>query len=133
MAKAILRFRSRRTRRSRRRIRRIPKGRIHVQAGFNNIIVTVTDGEGRVLSSSSAGNCGLRGKRKSTPFAGEAVAVNAISSVVMKRAEVMIKGAGLGRDTALRAIHKSRIRITLVQDVTPFPHNGCRPPKKRRL
>lgn len=131
MAKAIL-IRSRRTRRSRRRIRRIPKGRIHVQAGFHNIIVTVTDLQGRVLSSSSAGNCGLRGKRKSTPFAGEATAANALSSVVMKRAEVMIKGPGLGRDTALRAI-QSRIRITFIKDVTPLPHNGCRPPNKRRL
>nr|YP_010392301.1 ribosomal protein S11 [Campanula pallida]UPX07909.1 ribosomal protein S11 [Campanula pallida] len=133
MAKAILRFRSRRTRRSRRRIRRIPKGRIHVQAGFNNIIVTVTDLQGRVLSSSSAGHCGLRGKRKATPFAGEAAAANALSSVVMKRAEVMIKGPGRGRDPALRAIQSRRIRITFVKDVTPFPHNGCRPPKKRRL
>nr|YP_010702866.1 ribosomal protein S11 [Campanula carpatica]WCO10146.1 ribosomal protein S11 [Campanula carpatica] len=133
MAKAILKFRSRRTRRSRRRIRRIPKGRIHVQAGFHNIIVTVTDLQGRVLSSSSAGNCGLRGKRKSTPFAGEATAANALSSVVMKRAEVMIKGPGLGRDTALRAIQSNRIRITFVKDVTPLPHNGCRPPNKRRL
>uniref|UniRef100_A0A0K1ZEH3 Ribosomal protein S11 n=3 Tax=Campanula TaxID=40568 RepID=A0A0K1ZEH3_9ASTR len=131
MAKARL-IRSRRTRRPRRRIRRIPKGRIHVQAGFHNIIVTVTDLQGRVLSSSSAGNCGLRGKRKSTPFAGEATAAHALSSVVMKQAEVMIKGPGLGRDTALRAI-QSRIRITFVKDVTPFPHNGCRPPNKRRL
>lgn len=133
MAKAILAFRSRRTRRSRRRIRRIPKGQIHVQAGFNNIIVTVTDLQGRVLSSSSAGNCRLRGKRKSTPFAGEAVAANALSSVVMKRAEVMIKGPGRGRETALRAIGRRRIRIIFIKDVTPFPHNGCRPPKKRRL
>nr|YP_009441032.1 ribosomal protein S11 [Adenophora divaricata]ARO35009.1 ribosomal protein S11 [Adenophora divaricata] len=134
MAKAILKFRSRRTRRrSRRRIHRIPKGRIHVQAGFNNIIVTVTDLQGRVLSSSSAGNCRLRAKRKATAFAGEAVASHALSSVVMKRAEVMIKGPGLGRDTALRAIQRSRIRIIFVKDVTPFPHNGCRPPNKRRV
>lgn len=133
MAKAIVKFRSRRTRRARRRIRRIPQGRIYVQAGFNNVIVTVTDLQGRVLSSSSAGNCRLRGKRKSTPFAGEAVAAHALSSVVMNRAEVMIKGPGLGRDTALRAIDSSPIRITFVKDVTPFPHNGCRPPNKRRL
>nr|AUT83231.1 ribosomal protein S11 [Campanula rapunculoides] len=133
MAKAILKFRSRRTRRSRRRIRRIPKGRIHIQAGFNNTIVTVTDLQGRVLSSSSAGDCRLRGKRKGTAFAGEAAAANALSSVVMKRAEVMIKGPGRGRDTALGAIQSNRIRITFVKDVTPLPHNGCRPPKKRRL
>nr|YP_011008972.1 ribosomal protein S11 [Asyneuma japonicum]WPV76225.1 ribosomal protein S11 [Asyneuma japonicum] len=131
MSKAILKFLSRRRRR--RRIRRIPKGRIHVQAGFNNIIVTVTDLQGRVLSSSSAGNCRLRGKRKGTPFAGEAVAAHALSSVVMNRADVMIKGPGAGRDTALRAIDSSRIRITFVKDITPFPHNGCRPPQKKRL
>nr|YP_009435522.1 ribosomal protein S11 [Lobelia sonderiana]ATG25523.1 ribosomal protein S11 [Lobelia sonderiana] len=135
MVKAILKFRSRRNRRigSRKRTRRIPKGVIHVQAGFNNTIVTVTDVRGRVVSSSSAGNCGFRGTRKGTPFAAETAAVNAIRTVVMQRAEVLIKGAGLGRDAALRAIRKSGIRVTLVRDVTPLPHNGCRPPKKRRV
>nr|AIN75515.1 ribosomal protein S11 [Campanula americana] len=130
MAQSRLKFLLRRTRR--RRIRRIAKGRIHVQAGFNNIIVTVTDPQGRVLSSSSAGNCRLRSKRKGTPFAGEAVAAHALSSVVMNRAEVMIKGPGVGRDPALRAIDR-RIRIIFVKDITAFPHNGCRPPQKRRL
>nr|YP_009434987.1 ribosomal protein S11 [Lobelia holstii]ATG24988.1 ribosomal protein S11 [Lobelia holstii] len=138
MAKAIPKFGSRRHRRisSRKRRRRIPKGVIHVQAGFNNTIVTVTDVRGRVVSSSSAGNCGFRGSRKGTPFAAQTVAFTAMDTVVdqgMQRAAVLIKGPGLGRDAALRAIQKSGIRVTLVRDVTPLPHNGCRPPKKRRV
>nr|YP_009436058.1 ribosomal protein S11 [Colensoa physaloides]ATG26235.1 ribosomal protein S11 [Colensoa physaloides] len=138
MAKAIPKFGSRRNRRigSRKSRRRIPKGVIHVQAGFNNTIVTVTDVQGRVVSSSSAGNCGFRGSRKGTPFAAQTVAVKAMDTVVdqgMQRAKVLIKGPGLGRDAALRAIQESGIRVTVVRDVTPLPHNGCRPPKKRRV
>nr|YP_009403679.1 ribosomal protein S11 [Hypsela tridens]ASA34871.1 ribosomal protein S11 [Hypsela tridens] len=133
MAKARLKLVSRRPRRLRKSTRRIPKGVIHVQAGFNNTIVTVTDVRGQVVSSSSAGNCGFRGRRKASPFAAETTAVTAIRTVVMQRAEVLIKGPGLGRDAALRAISKSGIRLTFVRDVTPLPHNGCRPPKKRRV
>nr|YP_009339910.1 ribosomal protein S11 [Lobelia jasionoides]YP_009405171.1 ribosomal protein S11 [Lobelia muscoides]APQ39392.1 ribosomal protein S11 [Lobelia jasionoides]ASA37245.1 ribosomal protein S11 [Lobelia muscoides] len=135
MAKARLKLVSRRTRRlgSRKSTRRIPKGLIHVQAGFTNIIVTVTDVRGQVVSSSSAGNCGFRGTRKGSPFAAQTTAVTAIRTVVMQRAAVLIKGPGLGRDAALRAIRKSGIRLTMVRDVTPLPHNGCRPPKKRRV
>nr|YP_009423384.1 ribosomal protein S11 [Burmeistera cylindrocarpa]AQS81725.1 ribosomal protein S11 [Burmeistera cylindrocarpa] len=133
MAKARLKLVSRRTRRLRKSMRRIPKGVIHVQAGFNNTIVTVTDVRGQVVSSSSAGNCGFRGTRKASPFAAETTAVTAIRTVVMQRAEVLIKGPGIGRDAALRAISKSGIRLTFVRDITPLPHNGCRPPKKRRV
>nr|WBU95027.1 ribosomal protein S11 [Cryptolepis sinensis] len=138
MAKAIPRIGSRRNRRigSRKRARRIPKGVIHVQASFNNTIVTVTDVRGRVVSWSSAGTCGFKGPRKGTPFAAKTTVENAIRTVVkqgMHRAEVMIKGPGLGRDAALRAIRQSRILLTFVRDVTPMPHNGCRPPKKRRV
>lgn len=133
MAKARLKLVSRRPRRRRKRTRRIPKGVIHVQAGFNNTIVTVTDVQGQVVSSSSAGNCGFRGKRKASPFAAETIAVTAMRTVVMQRAEVLIKGAGIGRDAALRAIFKSGIRVTFVRDITPLPHNGCRPPNKRRV
>nr|ASA38140.1 ribosomal protein S11 [Lobelia fenshamii] len=133
MAKARLKLLSRRPRRRRKPTRRIPKGVIHVQAGFNNTIVTVTDGRGQVVSSCSAGNCGFRGKRKSSPFAAETIAVTALSTVVMQRAEVLVKGPGLGRDAALRAISQSGIRLTFVRDVTPLPHNGCRPPKRRRV
>ncbi|KAI3670163.1 hypothetical protein L1987_88117 [Smallanthus sonchifolius] len=121
---------------SRKSIRKIPKGVIHIQASFNNTIVTVTDVRGRVVSWSSAGTCGFRGTRRGTPFAAQTAAANAIRAVVdqgMQRAEVMIKGPGLGRDAALRAIRRSGILLTFVRDVTPMPHNGCRPPKKRRV
>lgn len=138
MTKSIPRIDSHRAGRigSRKTGRRIPKGVIHVQASFNNTIVTVTDVRGRVLSWSSAGTCGFKGTRRGTPFAGQTAAGNAIRTVVdrgMQRAEVMIKGPGLGRDAALRAIRRSGLLLSFVRDVTPMPHNGCRPPKKRRV
>nr|AWH02757.1 ribosomal protein S11 [Asclepias elata] len=138
MAKAIPRIGSRRTGRigARKSTRRIPRGVIHVQASFNNTIVTVTDVRGRVVSWSSAGTCGFKGPRRGTPFAAQTATSTAIRTVVdqgMQRAEVMIKGPGLGRDAALRAIRRSGISLTFVRDVTPLPHNGCRPPKKRRV
>nr|YP_009730333.1 ribosomal protein S11 [Helicia shweliensis]YP_010158796.1 ribosomal protein S11 [Helicia nilagirica]QHT54493.1 ribosomal protein S11 [Helicia shweliensis]QRG31063.1 ribosomal protein S11 [Helicia nilagirica] len=138
MVKPIPRIGSRRNGRisSRKNGRRIPKGVIHVQASFNNTIVTVTDVGGRVVSWSSAGACGFKGTRRGTPFAAQTAAGNAIRTVVdqgMLRAEVMIKGPGLGRDAALRAIRRSGILLSFVRDVTPMPHNGCRPPKKRRV
>nr|YP_010521893.1 ribosomal protein S11 [Isodon enanderianus]UXP78462.1 ribosomal protein S11 [Isodon enanderianus] len=121
---------------ARKSARKIPKGVIHVQASFNNTIVTVTDVRGRVVSWSSAGTCGFKGTRRGTPFAAQTATSVAIRTVVdqgMQRAEVMIKGPGLGRDAALRAIRRSGILLTFVRDVTPMPHNGCRPPKKRRV
>nr|YP_009113624.1 ribosomal protein S11 [Ceratozamia hildae]AFM54228.1 Rps11 [Ceratozamia hildae]AFR13800.1 ribosomal protein S11 [Ceratozamia hildae]BAR93494.1 ribosomal protein S11 [Ceratozamia hildae] len=121
---------------SRRNERRIPKGVIHVQASFNNTIVTVTDVRGQVVSWSSAGACGFKGTKRSTPFAAQTAAENAIRTLMdqgMERAEVMISGPGPGRDTALRAIHRSGVLLSFVRDVTPMPHNGCRPPKKRRV
>nr|YP_010128796.1 30S ribosomal protein S11 [Clematis glauca]QPZ47763.1 30S ribosomal protein S11 [Clematis glauca] len=138
MIKTITRIGSRRSGRisSRKTGRRIPKGVIHVQASFNNTIVTITDIRGRVVSWSSAGTCGFKGTRRGTPFAAQTAAANAIRTVVdqgMQRAEVMIKGPGLGRDAALRAIRRSGILLSFVRDVTPMPHNGCRPPKKRRI
>lgn len=144
MAKSIpsaglrLRLRLRRNarRRSRKSTRQIPKGVIHVQASFHNTIVTVTDVRGRVISWSSAGTCGFKSTRKGSPFAAQTAAVDAIRPVVdqgMQRAEVRIKGPGLGRDAALRAIRRSGIRLSCIRDVTPLPHNGCRPPKKRRV
>ena len=98
--------------------------------------MTVTDVIGRVVSWSSAGTCGFRGTRRGTPFAAQTAAGNAIRTAVdqgLQRAEVMIKGPGLGRDAALRAIRRSGILLSFVRDVTPMPHNGCRPPKKRRV
>nr|YP_009129810.1 ribosomal protein S11 [Vanilla planifolia]YP_009456263.1 ribosomal protein S11 [Vanilla pompona]AID52213.1 ribosomal protein S11 [Vanilla planifolia]AUJ22526.1 ribosomal protein S11 [Vanilla pompona]QII90254.1 ribosomal protein S11 [Vanilla planifolia] len=115
---------------------RIPKGIIHIQASFNNTIVTVTDIRGRAFSWSSAGASGFRSVRKGTPYAAQVAAINVIRTAVgrgMKRAKVMIKGTGRGRDTALRAIRRSRIRLSSVRDITPMPHNGCRPPKRRRV
>ena len=138
MAKPIARIGSRRNGRisSRKSTRKIPKGVIHVQASFNNTIVTVTDVRGRVISWSSAGTCGFKGPRRGTPFAAQTTARNASRAGAdqgMQRAEVMIKGPGLGRDAALRAIRRSGILLSFIRDVTPMPHNGCRPPKKRRV
>nr|YP_010035544.1 ribosomal protein S11 [Pouzolzia hirta]QHN53288.1 ribosomal protein S11 [Pouzolzia hirta]QQQ88126.1 ribosomal protein S11 [Pouzolzia hirta] len=138
MAKPIPRIGSRKNRHigSRKNMRRIPKGIIHVQASFNNTIITITDVRGRVISWSSAGTCGFKGTRRGTPFAAQTAAGNAIRTVVeqgMERAEVMIKGPGLGRDAALRVIGRSGIRLSFIRDVTPMPHNGCRSPKKRRV
>nr|YP_010574381.1 ribosomal protein S11 [Halophila ovalis]YP_010574418.1 ribosomal protein S11 [Halophila ovalis]UZH94392.1 ribosomal protein S11 [Halophila ovalis]UZH94429.1 ribosomal protein S11 [Halophila ovalis] len=122
--------------RLRKKGRTISKGVIHVQANFNNTIVTVTDARGQVISWSSAGALGFTGPRKGTPFAAQTVARDAISVVgggILKQADVKIKGGGSGRDAALLAISKSKIVLDFVRDVTPLPHNGCRPPKKRRV
>nr|AKT74009.1 ribosomal protein S11 [Corsia cf. boridiensis SPL470-2] len=130
MAKPVLRIGSHKNRRV------IPKIVIHVQASFNNTIVTVTDARGRVVSWASAGTSGFKGTRRGTPYAAQAAAVNAIRTVIdkgMQRAEVMIKGPGLGRDAALRTIRRSGILLSFVRDVTPMPHNGCRPPQKRHV
>nr|CUR00473.1 rps11 [Acacia andrewsii]CUR06561.1 rps11 [Acacia scirpifolia] len=138
MGKPIPKIGSRRNRRigSRKNARKITKVVIHVQSSFNNTIVTITDVRGQVISWSSAGTCGFKGPRRGTPFAAQTAAVNAIRTVAdqgMQRAEVMIKGPGLGRDAALRAIRRSGILLSFIRDVTPMPHNGCRPPKKRRM
>nr|YP_010881376.1 ribosomal protein S11 [Moerckia flotoviana]WIA67329.1 ribosomal protein S11 [Moerckia flotoviana] len=116
--------------------RRLPKGVIHVKATFNNTIVTVTDIRGQVVSWSSAGVCGFKGARKSTPFAAQTATEKAIRLLIdqgMKQAEVVVSGPGPGRDTALRAIRRSGVILSLVRDVTPMPHNGCRSPRKRRV
>ncbi|KAK8366650.1 hypothetical protein V6Z11_A02G132100 [Gossypium hirsutum] len=109
---------------------------IHVQVSFNNTIVIVTDVQGWVISWSSAGTCGFNDTRRATPFAAQTVARNAIRPILdqcMQQAEVMIKGSGLERDAALKAIRRSGILLSFIQDVTPMPHNGCRPPKKTRV
>nr|ANX10238.1 ribosomal protein S11 [Phelipanche aegyptiaca]ANX10260.1 ribosomal protein S11 [Phelipanche lavandulacea] len=121
---------------SRRNVRIISKGIIHVQASLHNTIVTVTDMIGQVVSWSSAGSCGFKGPRRGTPFAAQTATEEAISIVHkkgMQRAGVIIKGPGIGRDAALRVIGRSGIQLTFIRDVTPVPHNGCRPPKKRRI
>jgi small subunit ribosomal protein S11 len=121
---------------SRRNENRVLKGVIYVQASFNNTIVTVTDVRGQVLCWSSAGACGFKGTRRGTPFAAQTAAENVIRTLMdrgMERVEVMISGPGRGRDTTLRTIRRSGILLSFVRDVTPMPHNGCRPPKKRRV
>ena len=121
---------------SRRNENRVLTGVIYVQASFNNTIVTVTDVRGQVLCWSSAGACGFKGTRRGTPFAAQTAAENVIRTLMdrgMERVEVMISGPGRGRDTALRTIRRSGILLSFVRDVTPMPHNGCRPPKKRRV
>nr|QXQ00297.1 ribosomal protein S11 [Calophaca sinica] len=138
MAKPIPKIGSRKNGRigSRKHPRKIPKGVIYVQASFNNTMVTVTDVRGRVIYWSSAGSCGFKGTRRGTPFAAQTAAGNAIRTVAdlgMQRAEVKLKGTGLGKDAALRVIRKSGILLRFIRDVTPSPHNGCRSARKRRV
>ena len=114
----------------------VPHGVVHIQSTFNNTIVTVTDPAGNTVSWSSAGVKGFKGSRKSTPFAAQLVAEDAARKAVehgMKSAGVVIKGPGAGRESALRAIQHAGLRVTMITDVTPIPHNGCRPPKRRRV
>ena len=114
----------------------VPAGVVHIQATFNNTIVTVTDAAGNTVSWSSAGVKGFKGSRKSTPFAAQLVAEDAARKAVengMKTAGVVIKGPGSGRESALRAIQNAGLRVTMITDVTPIPHNGCRPPTRRRV
>nr|YP_010760228.1 ribosomal protein S11 [Cuscuta haughtii]WEY30192.1 ribosomal protein S11 [Cuscuta haughtii] len=138
MVKLIPRISSRRNVRIRLRknTRKIPQGVIHIQASLQNTIVTVTDVRGRVVSWASAGSAGFKGTTRRTPFAAQTAATNAIRPAInqgMREADVLIKGPGLGRDAALRAIRRSGIRLELILDITPIPHNGCRPPKRRRV
>ena len=114
----------------------VPKGVCHIQATFNNTIVTITDVYGNTVSTSSAGARGFKGSRKSTPFAAQVAAEDAArkaSEHGMREIAVFIKGPGAGRESALRALQVAGFRITLIRDVTPIPHNGCRPPKRRRV
>lgn len=121
----------------RREKRQIPYGRAYVQATFNNTIVTITDQNGDVVASSSAGRAGFKGTRKSTPFAAQlvadAVAKRAMDACGMRKVDVYVRGPGSGRDTAIRAIQAAGLEVATIRDVTPMPHNGCRPPKRRRV
>ena len=118
------------------KIRNITKGIAHVQASFNNTVITITDTQGNTICWSSSGAAGFKGSKKSTPFAAqrasEQVAKKAIENG-LKEVEVFISGPGSGRESAIRALQAAGLRVTAIKDVTPIPHNGCRPPKRRRI
>jgi small subunit ribosomal protein S11 len=114
----------------------IPNGVAHIQSTFNNTIVTISDSRGEVISWASAGSSGFKGAKKGTPFAAQTAADGAAKRAIeqgMRQIEVMVSGPGAGRETAIRALQGAGLEITLIRDVTPIPHNGCRPPKRRRV
>jgi small subunit ribosomal protein S11 len=123
-----------RTRRKERK--HVDRGQAHIKSTFNNTIVTITDAVGNAISWSSAGQLGFRGSRKSTPYAAQMVAETAANVATdhgMKLVEVYVKGPGSGRESAIRALQAAGLEVSLIKDVTPIPHNGCRPPKRRRV
>jgi small subunit ribosomal protein S11 len=114
----------------------VDKGQAHIQSTFNNTIVTITDTAGNALSWASAGQLGFRGSRKSTPYAAQMAADTAASAAKeygLRLVEVFVKGPGSGREAAIRALQAAGLDVTMIKDVTPVPHNGCRPPKRRRV
>ena len=114
----------------------IPNGIVHIQATFNNTLISITDLQGNLVSQSSSGAMGFRGSRKGTPFAAQQAAskaANIAKDSGMRSAEIRIKGPGSGRESAVRALNAAGFKITSISDITPVPHNGCRPPKKRRI
>jgi small subunit ribosomal protein S11 len=116
--------------------RNIEKGQAHIKSTFNNTIISITDEEGKVVAWSSAGKVGYKGSRKSTPFAAQLAAENAAEEAKdmgMKEIEIFVKGPGSGRESAIRTLQSAGLNITLIKDITPIPHNGCRPPKRRRI
>ena len=120
----------------RRELKKVDKGQVHIQSSFNNTIITVTDMNGNALSQCSAGALGFRGSRKSTPFAAQQAAEKAIRDAMehgLRSAEVYVKGPGQGRESAVRVLGVCGVEVTLIQDVSPIAHNGCRPPKRRRV
>ena len=120
----------------RRERKNIEKGAAHIRATFNNTIITITDTAGNAVSWASAGELGFKGSRKSTPFAAQSAAETAAKAAMehgMKYVEVYVKGPGQGREAAIRALQTAGLEVTMIKDVTPIPHNGCRPPKRRRV
>ncbi|HXX22782.1 MAG TPA: 30S ribosomal protein S11 [Terriglobia bacterium] len=114
----------------------VPSGIVHVQASFNNTLVSITDGDGKLVCWSSAGSLGFKGSRKGTPFAAQQAALrvaNAARDHGMRSVEVRVKGPGAGRESAIRALATAGLEVRSIKDVTPIPHNGCRPPKRRRV
>jgi len=124
------------TRRRKKVKRNIEKGQAPIKSTFNNTIISITDEEGKVVAWSSAGKVGYKGSRKSTPFAAQLAAENAADEAKdmgMKEIEIFVKGPGSGRESAIRTLQSAGLNITLIKDITPIPHNGCRPPKRRRI
>ena len=124
------------TTRRRREKKFVDRGQVHIQSSFNNTIVTITDSAGNALSWASAGQLGFRGSRKSTPYAAQMAAdtaANVAKGYGLKTVEVFVKGPGSGREAAIRALQAAGLEVTMIRDVTPVPHNGCRPPKRRRV
>ncbi len=123
-------------RRPRKRDRKnVSSGVVHIKSSFNNTIISITDTEGNVIAWASSGGVGFKGSRKSTPYAAQQAAEKAVRAAMehgLRRAEVQVKGPGSGRDTAVRSIQNAGIEVVSIKDVTPVPHNGCRPPKRRR-
>ena len=122
--------------RRRREKKNIEKGAAHIRSSFNNTIVTISDLDGNAISWASAGEMGFRGSRKSTPFAAQTAAETAAKAAMehgLKTVEVYVKGPGSGREAAIRALQATGLEVTMIKDVTPIPHNGCRPPKRRRV
>ena len=122
--------------RKRRERKNIERGAVHIQSTFNNTIVTITDTQGNAISWASAGEMGFRGSKKSTPFAALTAAekaANAAKEHGLKSVEVYVKGPGAGREAAIRALQAVGLEVKMIKDVTPIPHNGCRPPKRRRV
>ena len=127
---------AKRTTKKRREKKNIEKGAAHIRSSYNNTIVTLTDVNGNAISWASAGEMGFKGSKKSTPFAAQTAAETAAKLAVeqgLKSVEVFVKGPGQGRESAIRALQTAGLEITLIKDVTPIPHNGCRPPKRRRV
>lgn len=123
-------------RKKKRERKNVERGQAHIQSTFNNTLVTLTDMDGNALSWSSAGSNGFRGSRKSTPFAAQSAAEVAAKAAMehgLKTVEVYVKGPGSGREATIRALQTAGLNVTMIKDITPIPHNGCRPPKKRRV
>jgi len=128
--------RGKKTSRKKKEKKNIPSGVAHVQSTFNNTIITITDLEGQVICWSSAGAMGFKGSRKGTPFAAQIAGEDSARKAKehgVKRVEVYVKGPGSGREAAIRSLQAAGLQISLIKDVTPIPHNGCRPPKRRRV
>ncbi|MDP2892127.1 MAG: 30S ribosomal protein S11 [Bacillota bacterium] len=127
---------TRKTTRRRKERKNVERGAVHIRSSFNNTIITITDMNGNTLSWCTSGKLGFRGSRKSTPFAAQMAAENAARAAMehgLRSVEVLVRGPGAGREAAIRALQSAGLEVSLIKDVTPIPHNGCRPPKRRRV